>query len=67
MNYDVPRFLTIRKTAETGILPEHCLRRMQKNGELPCIYSGTRCLVNYDKLVRQLNAVGDERESRYIH
>jgi hypothetical protein len=54
----MPTMLTIRQTAKTGILPEHCLRSMAKKGELPCVYSGTRCLVNYDRLCEQLNALG---------
>lgn len=50
-----PKFLTIRQTAKTGILPEFRLRCMEKQGRLPCIYSGKKCLVNFDMLVAQLN------------
>ena len=46
---NLPQFLTIRQTAKTGILPEHLLRRLEKQGKLPCIYSGKKCLINFSK------------------
>lgn len=52
---DIPQFLTIRQTAKTGILSEHALRLRQKQGKLPHIMSGTKCLVNYPLLVELLN------------
>lgn len=51
----IPKFMTIREVAKTGILPEHFLRDMEKKGNLPCIYSGKKCLINFDKLIEQLN------------
>lgn len=51
---DYPRFMTIRQVAAQGVLTEHCLRLMAKRGELPCVYSGNRCLVNFDLLLEQL-------------
>lgn len=50
----VPRMLTIRQTAATGILPENALRAMVKEGRCPHIMCGTRALINYDKLVQML-------------
>ena len=49
-------FLTIRETARTGILSEYALRLMQKQGKIPCIMCGNKCMVNYPLLVEQLNA-----------
>ena len=57
----IPQFKTIRQTAATGILPEHLLRSWEKQGRLPCIYSGKKCLINFDKLVAQLNSQTSER------
>ena len=57
---NIPKMLTIRQTAATGILSEFALRRMAKQGKLPCIYSGKKCLINYDRLVEQLNNLGHE-------
>lgn len=52
---NIPKFLTIRETAATGILSEHHLRLMAKRNELPGIYAGTRFKVNYPLLVAKLN------------
>ena len=49
-----PRMMTIRQVAQTGVLPEHALRQMEKQKMLPCFYVGKKCLINYDKLVEQL-------------
>lgn len=54
---NVPRMMTIREVAKTGILSEHCLRLMEKQGRLPCIYVGKRCLVNFDVLVQELQTL----------
>lgn len=48
-------FLTIRETARTGILSEYSLRLMQKQGKIPCIMCGKKCMVNYPLLLQQLN------------
>lgn len=60
MEKTIPKFLTIRQTAATGILPENLLRSWEKQGKLPCIYSGKRCLINFDRLVEQLNQASQE-------
>lgn len=51
---DVPRMMTIRQVAATGILPEYTIRAMVKNGTAPFIVCGNRALINFDKLVRML-------------
>lgn len=57
MQEPIPKFMTIRETARTKILPENLLRQMEKQGKLPCIYAGKKCLVNFDLLVDQLNSL----------
>ena len=52
--YEMPQFLTIRETAKTGILSEHSLRLMQKQGKIPHIMCGKKCLINYPLLVEML-------------
>lgn len=52
---ECPKFLTIRETAKTGILPEFRLRMMEKEGKLPGFRSGVKFNVNYNVLVEQLN------------
>ena len=49
------RFLTIRQAAATGILTEHHLRLLEKQGKLPGVRSGNRFLVNVPILVELLN------------
>lgn len=49
------KFPSIRETARLGPLSEHCLRLMLKQGNLPGVYSGKKFLVNYDRLLEQLN------------
>lgn len=55
MSENIPKFLTIRETAKTGILSEHHLRIMEKQGRLPGVRIGNRFKVNLDMLVDQLN------------
>lgn len=54
----IPRMLTIRQTAATGILPEAALRRMVKDGTIPAIYSGTKAFINFDTLCDMLTRLG---------
>ena len=51
----MPNMKTIRQTAALGIVSEHLLRLMLKQGRLPGVYSGNRFLVNVDALIDQLN------------
>lgn len=53
---ECPKFLSIRETAKTGILPEFRLRIMEKEGKLPGFRSGVKFNVNYNVLVEQLDA-----------
>ena len=56
----MPRFMTIREVAHTGLLSEYCLRQLEKQKRLPCVYSGNRCLINYTALVEQLDQLQGE-------
>lgn len=62
MNENIPHLATIRETARMGVLSEHRLRCMEKQGLLPCIHAGNRCLINIDMLVKQLNDLSKEKE-----
>lgn len=52
---NIPKFMTIRETARTGILSEYHLRILEKQGRLPGVRSGNRFKVNIGLLVEQLN------------
>lgn len=54
----IPRMLTIRQVAATGLLPETALRRLAAEGRLPALKVGNRLLINLDLLVEQLNGLG---------
>lgn len=60
MIVEVPRFMSIREVARTGLLSEYTLRLMEKQKQLPCVYAGKKCLINFDKLVEQLNSPNPE-------
>ena len=47
-------YLSIRQLAETGLVSEHLLRLMEKQGRLHGIYSGRKKLVNLELLEEQL-------------
>ena len=61
-NENLPRMRTIREVARTGLLSEYSLRLMEKQGRLPCVYIGKKCLVNLDKLIEKLNSLGGASE-----
>lgn len=58
---NLPRMLTIREVAKTGLLPEHALRLMWKQGKLPGITVGNKALINFDALVDQLHSLREVR------
>ena len=51
---EAPIFLTINETAKKGIISKHMLQLMKKQGKLPHIMCGTRCMVNYTLLLEKL-------------
>lgn len=55
-------FCSLHEAAQNPQIPfsEYALRRLAKAGKLPCVYSGTRCLVNLPRLLEQIeNAPGN--------
>jgi hypothetical protein len=55
-----PKLMTIREIARTGLMTEHALRLLLKQGKLPAIYIGAKALVNYDTLCAKLEGLGCE-------
>lgn len=51
------KFPGIREAARRGPLSEYCLRLMLKQGNLPGVFSGRKFLVNYERLLEQLEEV----------
>lgn len=54
MTENIPRMMTVRQVARTGLLSEHALRLMLKDGKLPAIFVWNKALINYDRLCEQL-------------
>ena len=52
----MPKFLTIRQTAATGLMTEHRLRILVAQGLCPGIRTGNRFMVNVTALAEQLDA-----------
>lgn len=48
------KMMTIRETAKTGILPEHAIRIMVKQQQIPALYIGKKALINYNFVVNFL-------------
>lgn len=63
MDKAIPTFLTIRQTAATGVLSEHHLRLMEKQGRLPGIRTGKTFRVNFEMLLAQL----DKESAEFAH
>lgn len=57
---NVPKMLSIREVAGTGLLSEHALRLLAKQGKLPSIKVGNKVLINFDRLVEQLQGLNGD-------
>ena len=53
-NNNIPRMMSVRQIAATGLINESALRRMLRAGQLPAIYSGKKALINFDILCNML-------------
>lgn len=60
MTEQKPQMLTVRETARTGILPEHAIRLMLKQGKIPAIFVGKKALINFDLLCERLRNLGGD-------
>lgn len=52
---DIPKMMTVRQVAATGILPETAIRRLLKQGKIPAVYSGTKAFINFNQLCDMLS------------
>ena len=50
METKIPKMMTVRQIAQTGLLPENTIRVMLKTGQLQAVYSGKKALINFDNL-----------------
>lgn len=58
INKSMPKMLTVRAIAQTGLLPENTIRVMLRRGEIKAVYSGKKAFINYDNLCAYLRTLG---------
>lgn len=56
---------TIKAAAKLGILPEHRMRELLKQGRLPGVYNGRKFLVNLPLLAAQIEQESLKNSHRY--
>ena len=57
MEKTMPKMMTVRQIAKTGLLPENTIRVMLKNGQIQAVYSGKKALINFDNLCDYLSGL----------
>ncbi len=57
METTMPKMMTVRQIAKTGLLPENTIRVMLKNGQIQAVYSGKKALINFDNLCNYLRTL----------
>ena len=50
----IPKMMTVRQVAITGMISEYALRQLIKQGKIPCIALEHKVLINFDAFVEQL-------------
>ena len=50
----IPKMMTVRQVAKTGMISEYALRQLIKQGKIPCIAIEHKVLINFDAFVEQL-------------
>ncbi|MDR1409261.1 MAG: hypothetical protein LBJ12_03105 [Oscillospiraceae bacterium] len=65
----IPKMMTIREIARTGLLTEHSLRLLTKQGRLPALYINSKCLLDYHTVVEYSGRLAEEnlKERRDTH
>lgn len=54
MTNSIPKMMTVREVAATGLLPEAAIRRLLRENKIPVVYSGKKAYINFDLLCKQL-------------
>lgn len=54
---ELPRMMTVREIAKTGLLPENTIRVMLRNGQIQAVYLGKKALINFDNLCEYLRTL----------
>lgn len=57
---EIPKMMTIREIARTGLLSEHALRLLTKQGKLPALYINSKALLDYNTVVEYIKRLSEE-------
>ena len=52
--HPMPKMMTVREIAATGLLPESAIRRLLREKKIPAVYSGKKAFINFDTLCDML-------------
>ncbi len=56
----IPKMMTIREIARTGLLSEHALRLYTEQGKIPALYINSKALLDYNTVVEYIRRLSEE-------
>jgi hypothetical protein len=60
MTEDTPKLQTIRQIAKSGLMPEHALRLLIKQGKLPVLYINSKALLDITVVIEYVKKLSEE-------
>lgn len=60
MTEDTPKLQIIRQIAKSGIMPEHALRLLIKQGKLPALYINSKALLDITVVIEYVRKLSEE-------
>lgn len=62
---NIPRLMTIRQIAATGLMPEHALRTLVKTGRAPSFKVGNRVLIKARKRLEKMAHAPENKDAEW--
>lgn len=60
MTDNTPKLQTIRQIAKSGLMPEHALRLLIKQGKLPALYINSKALLDITVVIEYVKKLSEE-------
>lgn len=60
MTENTPKLQTIRQIAKSGLMPEHALRLLIKQGKLPALYINSKALLDITVVIEYVRKLSEE-------
>lgn len=60
MTENTPKLQTIRQIARSGLMPEHALRLLIKQGKLPALYINSKALLDITVVIEYVKKLSEE-------